>query len=275
MFECKLCSLTTKDKKDFNKHLNTNKHKKKANNDSICKSCFKTFSNKSNKTRHEKQCNPNITNIKNLVNSSVEGDAFIGDNNVINKNIYNINITLESGEILQLEMTPIGLKLKKTRDKIDRFILECMDKSSSDITNYVNTMDEQLKFGVAIDDEDHLDCVKRNKTNCKHERENFMLSSETVAIALRNALMQLDKDIVMTHEIRNLSGNKSYLFKLRDMLGNKDCLKVLFDRSKYKDRINIEREINELEKNPTFVESYNNFRNSVKCRVKKIKKENS
>lgn len=272
MHECKICKFKTNNKFDYNKHLETSKHKQKVNSDKICIHCNKSYSNKYNKNRHEKQCNANVNN---LINSKVGGDAIFGNYNIINKNIININITLGSGETIPLKLTPIVEKLRNTQNKVDKFVIDCMNKSDADITTYIDEMDEQLKFGVAIDDEDHLDCVKRNKTNCKHERENFMLSSETVAIALRNALMQLDKDIVMTHEIRNLSGNKSYLFKVFDMLGNKDCLKVLFDKSKYKDRINIEREINELEKNPTFVESYNNFRNSVKCRVKKIKNENS
>jgi hypothetical protein len=273
MHECKICTFKTNNKFNYEKHLETSKHKQKANSDKICIHCNKSYSNKYNKNRHEKQCN---TNVNNLINSKVGGDAIVGNYNVINKNIYNITIiTLGSGENLPLKLTPIVEKLQKNQGKLDKFILECMDKSDSDITTYVDTMDEHLKFGVKNNDEEHLECIKRNKTSCKHERNNFMLSSETVAIALRNALMQLDKDIVMTHEIKNLSGNKSYLFKLRDMLGNKECLRVLFDKSKYKSRINIEREINELEKNPTFVESYDNFRNSTKCRVKKIKKENS
>lgn len=272
MHECKVCKFKTNNTFNYNKHLETNKHKQNFNPDNICTHCNKYYSTKYSKIRHEKQC---TSNVNNLINSKVDGDAIVGNYNVINKNIININITLGSGENLPLKLTPIVEKLQKTQDKVDKFILGCMGKSEVDINTYINEMDEQLKFGIDIDNEEHLDCIERNKTNCKHIRENFMLSSDTVAIALRNALMQLDRDIVMTHEIKNLSGNKSYLFKIFDMLGDKECLKVLFDKSKYKDRINIEREIKELEKNPTFVESYKNFYKSARCRVKKLIKDNS
>lgn len=268
MHECKVCKFKTNNKFDYNRHLETNKHKQNFNSNNMCIYCHKSYSNKYNKNRHEKQCN-------NYSNNTIKGDGIIGNHNVINKNIININITLGSGENLPLKLTPIVEKLQKTQDKVDKFILGCMSKSEVDINTYIDAMDEQLKFGVINNDEDHLECIKQNKTNCKHERDNFMLSSETVAIALRNALMQLDKDIILTHEIRNLSGNKAYLFKLFDMLGDKECLRVLFDKSKYKDRINVEREIRQLEKNPTFVESYSNFYKSARCRVKKLIKDNT
>jgi hypothetical protein len=56
LYECKVCRVETSNKYDFNKHLNTNKHKKLSESCTVCKVCFKAFTNKYTTARHEKQC---------------------------------------------------------------------------------------------------------------------------------------------------------------------------------------------------------------------------
>lgn len=54
MYECLCCEFSTLNKKDYNRHLSTIKHKKNINSNTVCKFCFKTYSNVSNKNKHEK-----------------------------------------------------------------------------------------------------------------------------------------------------------------------------------------------------------------------------
>ena len=62
-FYCKSCDYYTSDKKDYNKHLLTRKHKKSANADKICKNvefvcefCNKSYKYNSGLSRHKKKC---------------------------------------------------------------------------------------------------------------------------------------------------------------------------------------------------------------------------
>ena len=73
-FYCKSCDYYTSDKKDFNKHLLTRKHKKSANSDKntlnvefICEFCNRSYKYKSGLSRHKKKC-------KYRPNDSVEND---------------------------------------------------------------------------------------------------------------------------------------------------------------------------------------------------------
>ena len=68
-FHCKSCDYITCDKKDWNKHLLTRKHKKTQNPDKIiknvefiCKFCEKGYKYKSGLSRHKKKCKINPEN---------------------------------------------------------------------------------------------------------------------------------------------------------------------------------------------------------------------
>lgn len=54
--KCTLCGYSTVLTADYNKHLKTKKHIINSELRNSCSGCLKTFSKKSNKTRHEKTC---------------------------------------------------------------------------------------------------------------------------------------------------------------------------------------------------------------------------
>lgn len=72
-FYCKSCDYTTSDKKDYNKHVLTRKHKKSAKADKkpqnvefACQCCGKSYKYKSGLSRHKKKCPlVNLGNVEN------------------------------------------------------------------------------------------------------------------------------------------------------------------------------------------------------------------
>lgn len=56
-YVCKVCKFSCMYQSDFNRHLNSKKHKYAHNNRYLCAGCNKELSNKFNKDRHEKNCN--------------------------------------------------------------------------------------------------------------------------------------------------------------------------------------------------------------------------
>ena len=72
-FYCKCCDYYTSDKKDYNKHLLTRKHRKSANSDKnnrivefCCEFCGKTYKYNSGLSRHRKKCKMrNMENVEN------------------------------------------------------------------------------------------------------------------------------------------------------------------------------------------------------------------
>jgi len=72
-FYCKSCDYTTSDKKDYNKHVLTRKHKKSAKADKktpnvefACQYCGKSYKYKSGLSRHKKKCSLiNLGNVEN------------------------------------------------------------------------------------------------------------------------------------------------------------------------------------------------------------------
>jgi hypothetical protein len=55
MLICVLCNFKYKYQSDFNRHLNSKKHKQKISN-KVCSGCFKKLSNTFSKNRHEQKC---------------------------------------------------------------------------------------------------------------------------------------------------------------------------------------------------------------------------
>ncbi len=280
MYNCSVCDFSTNNKYDFNKHLSTIKHKTKTESECVCKQCFKVYSNKYNTARHEKQCIQNITNNNttnenhNKAENNGDGVAanILGNHNTIKNNpVTNITVNLSSDETVVLQSLKITELLKKTTDKVDKLILECMIESDSDITNFVSNFDEQLRYRMCDMERGHDICIE-NKTseNCVHASNYFKLSEASVVDSLKKALLNVSEDIVMTHKLKNLSGKKTFLFKLIDVLCYKDALKIFFDKSKYRDNINIDASVDYLDNNQEFAASYENYYKSLRFRAKKI-----
>ena len=72
-YKCSFCSITTNNKKDFEKHLATKKHNKKKEGDIkeiskdelmknvVCDNCKKTYSSRNGMWKHKKKCNNPIS----------------------------------------------------------------------------------------------------------------------------------------------------------------------------------------------------------------------
>jgi hypothetical protein len=55
-FTCEKCEFNTLYKKDYERHMNSNKHMKKSNKHHVCSQCKKEYLNYSGLWKHEKQC---------------------------------------------------------------------------------------------------------------------------------------------------------------------------------------------------------------------------
>lgn len=169
-------------------------------------------------------------------------------------------------------MNPVKIidKLKETRNKEERLILKFMSKSEYDIMDTVNEFDFWLEAGVSKLYDEHKRCIHRNDLRCDHVKYNFKLHGVTVVAALTKALMDSSKDTVITHEIKNLNGDKTILFKLSDSLCNEESLNFLFYKSKHFDRINIDNVLEELKTNRKFSVDYDEYERIIKTKAKKI-----
>ena len=98
MFLCDNCKFTCVKKCDYDRHLITNKHKKKINNDFLVNcndvkrthecSCGKKYKHMSSLCKHKKECNTFINNEDNMI-SNINDNI---DSNVISNNITEFNI---------------------------------------------------------------------------------------------------------------------------------------------------------------------------------------
>lgn len=76
-FCCELCNIKTNNKKDFDKHLLTSKHKQKTSTEQthpviiVCKKCDKQYKSRVGLWYHEKKCLANNTNNNDSVNEMI------------------------------------------------------------------------------------------------------------------------------------------------------------------------------------------------------------
>lgn len=254
VYECKLCKISTSNKYDYNKHLNTSKHKKLCNSDIICKNCFKSFSNKFNKNRHETKCSQQTMNNK-IINNGNGSASVIGDNAVINNSPTIITLNIPDGRTISLETEKISNVKKKSTDKLDRIILQCMIDSKKDANSFIDRFDKDMS------------CQLYKK------KEDDKVPAIDVLECLKYALMNSSDDIVIHHKITNLSGQKVYMFKTGDVLCYKEFLEVFFNKSKYKDNIDIDKCIQVIESDSAFNIGYSSYYKALRFKAKKLLRE--
>lgn len=251
MPQCKLCGFTCKYESNYKSHLNSKKHKEKVESKNLCDGCFKEFSTKSNKYRHEKKCGI-MQNIHTQNNIQTQ-------NNITNNNI-NIVLPENPEAIKTFFMLIEDLKNKKTTDCFQKLILDEMDSSNFNLMDYIEKFDNKLKESYDNMISDHNNCnayeilykIDENgekyrekivynpithpdyKFECKHKEINFKLNEDKVSEILTETLLNIDDQIVVTHN-NDIRGKKDILFKHKDTLHSDEILLEFLSKSNRKE----------------------------------------
>ena len=171
-FYCKACDYYTSDKKDFNKHLLTRKHKKSANPDKktknvefICEFCNKSYKYNSGLSRHRKKCK--MVKNKNVENGNNYHSVTIEDNS--NKKIKNDDPLLklllrqqeQTNQTIQLlkEAVDTNRKMSKNVGNNNNNTISINVFLQENCKNAMNLTDFIEQLNISLDD---LDYSKHN-----------------------------------------------------------------------------------------------------------------
>ena len=129
-YHCKKCDFTSRDKKDWKRHLSTTKHKNdnngnKVDNNYICGRCEKIYKFKSGLSRHKKKCEKNFT-------------------------AKNRSPSLEGGTTPTLSITKqLVEEMRKQREQNQELIDLCKERS---VVNYQNCGNKKMTINVFLNE---------------------------------------------------------------------------------------------------------------------------
>lgn len=256
MPQCKLCDFTCKYESNYKSHLNSKKHKEKLESKNLCDGCFKEFSTKSNKYRHEKKCGvmQTINNIHTQNN--------IGTQNNTTNNIVNIILpdNPESTKVFMQE-----LRNSPFTDCFQKKVLDDMTSNNYDLMDYIEKFDKKLnETHEDMMNEHNMNCKTTSyvdkidndgekyiekivytplshpeyKFECKHEDVDFKLNEDIVSKILSETLLDDNDKIVVTHN-NDINGMTDLLFKHNNILHTDEILLQFLSKSNRKDLCNL------------------------------------
>jgi hypothetical protein len=261
---CALCKFSCKYESNFKSHLNSKKHKENIENKNLCDGCFKEFSTKFNKNRHEKICKIMQTNIETQNNTNIETQ-----NNITNNITNNTNIILVTSndpkDLETFKMLIQKLENKLTTDCFQKLLLDDMVSQKHDLMDYIGKFDTKLnKAHEDMISEHNINCtfyenVKKihengeehtekivysplthpdSKFDCNHEDVDFKLDEDTVSKILTETLLDVNDKIVVTHD-NDIRGKTDLLFKYEDTLHTDGILLKFLSKSNKKEICNL------------------------------------
>jgi Zinc-finger of C2H2 type len=264
MLSCVLCKFKCTYESDYKRHLNTKKHKENLGNKNLCDGCFKEFSTKSNKNRHEKSCKI----IQTINNTNIETQNNTTNNITNNTNIISPIIVVAPNDPKALEtfmMYVKELQSKQTTDCFQKLLLNDMTLQKHDLMDYIEKFDTKLNEVHEDMINDHnMNCKETNYVNkidengekyiektvytplkypdykfdCKHANVDFKLNEDIVSKILTETILDVDDKIVVTHD-NDVRGKTDLLFKYRDTLHTDEILLEFLSKSNKKEICNL------------------------------------
>ena len=209
-FYCKSCDYYTSDKKDYNKHLLTRKHKKSVNSDKnipnvdfSCELCNKTYKYNSGLSRHRKKCR-----FKKI--STVENDNcyHFDTQNVKNNKKPEKDDTLIKLLMQQQEQTNQTIKLLK----------EAVDANAKMSKNVGNNNNNTISINLFLQEKcqnamnltDFIDQLHVSLDDLDYSKDNGF------AMGLANILTKKLKDLKPTERPIHCSDKKRLHFYVKD-----------------------------------------------------------
>jgi hypothetical protein len=254
MHTCVICKVNCKYESEYNRHLNSKKHKEKIESKNLCDGCFKEFSTKFNKNRHERKCKimQTINNIET-------------QNNITNNTVINIILPENPDSARTYLMLISELRNKPFTDCFQKLSLDDMSYNKYDLMDYIEKFDTKLNEAREDMINDHnnnctfYENVKKIRENgeeykekiiynpithpnykfeCDHEKVNFKLNEDIVSKILKDTLLDDNDKIVVTHD-NDIHGKTDLLFKYKNTLHSDEILLEFLSKSNKKEICNL------------------------------------
>lgn len=209
-FYCKSCDYTTSDKKDFNKHVLTRKHKKSAKADKktpnvefACQYCGKSYKYKSGLSRHKKKC------------------SFVNLGNVENDNSYHFVTHINKKEQkTEPDETLIKLLMKQqeqTNETI-KLLKEAVDANTKMSKNVGNNNNNTISINLFLQEKcqnamnltDFIDQLHVSLDDLDYSKDNGFV------MGMANILTKKLKDLKPTERPIHCSDKKRLQFYVKD-----------------------------------------------------------
>ncbi len=232
-FKCNFCEVSCKFQSEFDRHIKSKKHINKISIGRHCSGCFKQFTTKFNKDRHERSCADVITN----------NNVFVNTENIQQLNLpTNRDIYIDVKNMKSYVMGIHDLMSDKFTDCLHKLVIHQMKSIDCDIMDFLEEIDKEiLKEWTEFNHFHKKECVNSNTTEvCIHNLNNYKLDVHYINKIITNVLLKNKENLVVTHKMITLSGKIKILYKHSECLHDENILKTLLDKSKHVDKFFIE-----------------------------------
>jgi hypothetical protein len=163
---CNICKTSTNNKKDYNKHLLTLKHKTrtslttiepinpivfKNDNAHCCKRCNKKYKARNSLWYHEKKCKFQKINLEITDEKNVNDDG--SDNDLEADSELNQNIVIPPGSDMKV-LTSLVLELVKSNTDLQKQVIDlCKNNNITNNTNTINSHNKTFNLQVFLNEE--------------------------------------------------------------------------------------------------------------------------
>lgn len=302
MIVCEACKFECGYKSEFDRHINSKKHKEKVARGNLCIFCFKKLSTSFNKKRHESKCKSRTVSIEVNSGSSCTNIANSSLNNSMNSTNVNINMPESTVNAKDLESYMMEIKeliKNQLTDCFQKLVLSQMMAEESDIMDYLEEIDEEIlkewnkfreqhnslckltRFVDVLDEHGNPVINKYGfadteteviglSTQCFHHEAGFKLGIDHLNTILSKVLLNNKENLVVTHQTISLTGTIKLLFKHLKSLHNSGCVKTLLEKSKHVDKFCIKESDVDLSQEK-YKELYSNLENLARKRIRQAR----
>jgi hypothetical protein len=162
---CIKCNTYTNNKKDYNKHILTLKHKNRTGlttiepvnpivlkNDHSCKRCNKKYIARNSLWYHEKKCNKHEIKLE-IIDENIDENDNTNENDDINSDDeLNENVVLPPGSDIKV-LTSLVLELVKSNTDLQKQVIDLCKNTNSNNNNTINSHNKTFNLQVFLNEE--------------------------------------------------------------------------------------------------------------------------
>ena len=259
-FYCRKCDYTTSDKKDWNKHILTRKHKKSAKADKIkpnvefkCKFCDKVYKYKSGLCRHKKKCKLNPENFcgeNDNVTQSLPSESNLKKGTTLfeKKEKQDKEISLKEILMQQLKQQNETIELLKQSIETNTKMMPKIGNNNNNTISINLFLNEQCKNAMNLTD--FINQVQVSLEDLQYSKNNGFIEGVT------NIFTKQLQDLKPTERPIHCSDKKRLQFYVKDDdKWSKDSNNEKIDETIYNIKMKQTSKLTEWEKlNPNYAQ---------------------